>query len=131
MNRSFTQRRAAGRLQPVTGQGDGSVQGLFTGYYEPLVRGSRKRHGAYQIPLYRQPPDLVQVDLGEFRDSLKGQRIAGRVRDGRLKPYDDRSGIEAGSLEGRNLELVWLDEAADDRQSVGPGKSGAVLSGLG
>lgn len=101
------------QLQPVAVLGDGSAQGLFTGYYEPLVRGSRKRHGAYQIPLYRQPPDLVQVDLGDFRDSLKGQRIAGRVRDGRLKPYDDRSGIEAGALAGRNLELVWLDDAAD------------------
>jgi len=101
------------QLAPVVVLGDGAAQGLFTGYYEPLVRGSRRRHGAYQTPLYRQPPDLVQVDLGEFRDSLKGQRIAGRVRDGRLKPYDDRSGIEAGALAGRNLELVWLDDAAD------------------
>lgn len=100
-------------LQPVAVFGDGKSEGLFTGYYEPLVRGSRRRGGAYQVPLYRQPPDLVQVDLGEFRDSLKGQRIAGRVLDGRLKPYEDRGRIEAGALAGRNLELVWLDDAAD------------------
>jgi membrane-bound lytic murein transglycosylase A len=100
-------------LAPVGVVGDGKAEGLFTGYYEPLVRGSRQRGGPYQVPLYRQPPDLVQVDLGEFRDSLKGQRIAGRVRDGRLRPYDDRSRIEAGALAGKNLELVWLDDAAD------------------
>lgn len=100
-------------LAPVAVLGEDAAQGLFTGYYEPLVHGSRRRHGAYQVPLYRQPADLVQVDLGEFRDSLKGQRIAGRVRDGRLKPYDDRAAIEAGALAGRDLELVWLDDAAD------------------
>jgi membrane-bound lytic murein transglycosylase A len=104
-------------LQPVLVLGDGKAEGLFTGYYEPLVRGSRHQSppgkGRYTVPLYRQPPDLVQVDLGEFRDSLKGQRIAGRVQDGRLRPYDDRSRIEAGALSGRNLELVWLDDAAD------------------
>lgn len=100
-------------LHPVAVIGDGKADGLFTGYYEPLVRGSRQRSGAYTVPLYRQPADLVQVDLGEFRDSLKGQRIAGRVRDGRLRPYDDRGGIETGALAGKNLELVWLDDAAD------------------
>lgn len=100
-------------LQPVAVIGDGKAEGLFTGYYEPLVRGSRQRGGAYTVPLYRQPADLVQVDLGEFRDGLKGQRIAGRVRDGRLRPYDDRGAIESGALAGRNLELVWLDDAAD------------------
>lgn len=104
---------AQAQLQPVAVLGDGMPQGLFTGYYEPLVRGSRTRHGPYQTPLYRQPPDLVQVDLGEFRDSLKGQRIAGRVQGGRLKPYDDRNTIETGALAGRHLELVWLDSAAD------------------
>lgn len=100
-------------LQPVTVIGDGKAEGLFTGYYEPLVRGSRQQHGIYTVPLYRQPPDLVQVDLGEFRDSLKGQRIAGRVRDGRLRPYEDRGQIDAGALSNKNLEIVWLDDASD------------------
>lgn len=100
-------------LQPVAVIGDGKPEGLFTGYYEPLVRGSRQKQGMYTTPLYRQPPDLVQVDLGEFRDSLKGQRIAGRVRDGRLRPYEDRGQIDAGALANRNLELVWLDDASD------------------
>lgn len=100
-------------LQPVAVIGDGRPEGLFTGYYEPLVQGSRRKQGNYNVPLYRQPPDLVQVDLGEFRDSLKGQRIAGRVRDGRLRPYEDRGQIDAGALADKNLELVWLDDASD------------------
>jgi membrane-bound lytic murein transglycosylase A len=102
-----------GELQPVAVIGDGKPEGLFTGYYEPLVRGSRQKQGTYTTPLYRQPPDLVQVDLGEFRDSLKGQRIAGRVRDGRLRPYEDRGQIDAGALNNKNLEIVWLDDASD------------------
>ncbi|MCW0233082.1 MAG: murein transglycosylase A [Ferrovibrio sp.] len=110
---SALRRLVESELQPVAVIGDGKAEGLFTGYYEPLVRGSRQKQGRYTVPLYRQPPDLVQVDLGEFRDSLKGQRIAGRVRDGRLRPYEDRGAIEAGALANRNLELVWLDDASD------------------
>ena len=54
-------------------------EGLFTGYYEPQLHGSRTRHGAYQTPVYGLPADLVSVDLGLFRPALKGERIAGRI----------------------------------------------------
>ena len=90
-----------------------SSTGLFTGYYESELRGSRTRHNAYQVPLYSRPADLVMVDLGEFRDSLKGQRIAGRVVGGQLKPYADRAKIVNGALDGQNLELIWLDNKVD------------------
>ena len=62
--------------------GQAAGAGLFTGYYEPQLRGSRTRHGAYQTPLYGVPLDLVNVDLGLFRETLKGQRIVGRSRTG-------------------------------------------------
>ncbi len=88
-------------------------EGLFTGYYEPSLDGSRTRGGAYQTPLYLRPPDLVMVDLGAFRDELKGQRIAGRVEEGTLVPYPDRKGIDSGALAGRDLELVWVDDPID------------------
>src|SRR5262249_18786419 len=52
-----------------------SETGLFTGYYEPELKGSRTRHDAYQTPLYGVPADLVTIDLGLFRDQLKGQRV--------------------------------------------------------
>jgi len=87
--------------------------GLFTGYYEPELHGSRRRHGSYQTPLYRQPRDLIQVDLGAFRDDLAGRRIAGRIVGDRLEPYHDRQAISRGALAGRGLELVWVDDPVD------------------
>ncbi|MFL6193700.1 MAG: murein transglycosylase A [Thermoanaerobaculia bacterium] len=84
--------------------------GLFTGYYEPLLHGSRKRHGRYTVPLYARPPELVMVDLGKFREEFKGKRIAGEVKDGALVPFADRKAIDEGALAGRKLEIVWVDD---------------------
>ncbi|WP_339633100.1 MltA domain-containing protein [uncultured Sneathiella sp.] len=87
--------------------------GLFTGYYEASLKGSTERKEPYLTPLYLRPPELVMVDLGRFRDELKGQRIAGRVEGGNLVPYPDRTGIETGALDGRALELLWVDSDID------------------
>lgn len=97
----------------VTAAETGKAEGLFTGYYEPELNGARKRSARYSVPLYLRPPELVTVDLGRFRDDLKGKRVAGRVIEGRLVPFADRSAIERGALRGRDLELVWVDSAAD------------------
>lgn len=88
--------------------------GLFTGYYEPLLRGSRQQHGRYQYPLRKRPGDLVMVNLGEFRDDLKGRRIAGRVVNGQLQPYEDRRDIEDGKLSDQQAwPFVWVDDPVD------------------
>ncbi|MGQ9366284.1 murein transglycosylase A [Azospirillum sp. ST 5-10] len=84
--------------------------GLFTGYYEVELRGSRTPNLDFPAALYRRPPDLVTVDLAAFSDRWKGERIAGRVVDGALKPYEDRAAIEAGALKGKGLELLWVDD---------------------
>src|SRR4029079_8881910 len=83
------------------------------GYYEPTLRGSRVEGGAFTVPLYVKPPELVSVDLGRFRSDLKGKRIAGRVEDGTLVPYFDRKAIDEGALANRGLELVWVDNPVD------------------
>ena len=101
------------RFKPYLATASGHPDGLFTGYFEAELRGSRRRRGAYRIPLYARPPDLVTVDLGRFRDTWKGQRTAGRVAGGRLVPYDSRAAIDGGALGGRGLELVWVDDAVD------------------
>lgn len=89
-------------------------EGLFTGYYEASLRGSRTRQGPYQTPLHLRPDDLVMVDLGEFREELKGQRIAGRVKSGHLKPYEDRAAIVAGKMpRSEELSLIWVDDPVD------------------
>ncbi|MES1240603.1 MAG: MltA domain-containing protein [Acidobacteriota bacterium] len=101
------------RFQPFAASASGAPEGLFTGYYEPLLHGSRTRSERYRVPLYIRPPELVMVDLGDFREELKGQRIAGRVEEGSLVPYPDRKAIDSGALAGRKLELVWVDDPID------------------
>jgi membrane-bound lytic murein transglycosylase A len=86
---------------------------LFTGYFEPELRGSRAPDAAHTAPLYRRPPDLVTVELGDFRADLEGQSIVGRVVDGRLEPYFTHEEIDRGALAGRALELVWIDDPID------------------
>ena len=103
----------AASFRPFLATDRGRARGLFTGYYEPTLQGSGRRHGAFQTPLYTRPPELVSVDLGSFREDLRGRRIAGRVVDDRLMPFGDRSAIEAGSLAGRGLELLWVDDPVD------------------
>ena len=94
-------------------EGADGPQGLITGYYEPELRGSWRRGGQYRYPLYKKPGDLVSVDLGRFSGEWKGRHIAGRIRAGRLEPYDERRLINDGSLAGRGLELLWLDDPVD------------------
>lgn len=96
--------------QIKTPQGE---QGLFTGYYEASLKGSLTQQAGYQTPLYQRPPDLVMVELDEFRPQFQNERIAGRVENGVLKPYADRAAIDQGALRGRNLELLWVDNPYD------------------
>lgn len=100
-------------FRPAAVSGLSGRDGLITGYFEPELRGARKRGGTFIVPLHVRPPDLVAVDLGRFGDEFRGKRIAGRVVRGSLIPYHDRRQIERGALRGRKLELVWVDSAAD------------------
>lgn len=88
-------------------------KGLFTGYYEASLRGARKKSEQYNIPLYKRPNDLVMVHLGQFREDLKGVRIAGRVKNGTLKPYETRENIVKGDWPHNDEVLVWVDSAVD------------------
>jgi membrane-bound lytic murein transglycosylase A len=73
---------------------DGADTGLITGYYEPMLRGARKRGGAYQTPLYKVPDDLLTVDLASVYPSLKGMRLRGRLVGKTVVPYSTRAEIE-------------------------------------
>ena len=90
----------------------GANEGLFTGYYEPQLRGSRTKQGTYQTPLYGVPADLVTVDLGLFRDNLKGQRLVGRINNRRLLPYPGRAEIEAAGLM-QAAPILYVDDPVD------------------
>lgn len=98
---------------PYIVEGNNGKYGLFTGYYIPELRGSLRRGGVYQTPLYARPHDLVTADLGAFKTDLKGQKIAGKVQKGKLVPYDDRAAIAKGALKFRAKPVVWVDDPAD------------------
>lgn len=83
--------------------------GLFTGYYEPEIRGSRKRQGAFQTPVYGLPSDLIRVDLGQFSPQFKGEHISGRLHGQALVPYADRADINAKGLPSAKI-LFWCDD---------------------
>ncbi len=100
-------------FSPYLAGNNGVEEGLFTGYYEPLLHGARRRGGKYQTAIFKRPPDLVSVDLGRFRPAWHGERIAGRVVDGALVPYDTRAAIERGALDGMGLALFWVDNPID------------------
>jgi membrane-bound lytic murein transglycosylase A len=100
-------------FQPYAVTADGHDQGLFTGYYEPEVRGSRSPGAGYPAALLTKPVDLLQIDLSPFADDLKGRRIAGRLQSGNLVPYYDRAEIAGGALKGKRLELIWLASEID------------------
>jgi membrane-bound lytic murein transglycosylase A len=87
--------------------------GFFTGYYEPIVAGSRTRSAPFATPLYGVPDDLVEFDPAAPPAGIEpALRFARRAGDG-FVPYYDRAEIEAGTLSGRGLELVHLADPVD------------------
>jgi membrane-bound lytic murein transglycosylase A len=100
-------------FKPFKAANNRDTQGLFTGYYEAELRGAKQPSGRYKVPLYKLPGDLVAVDLAEFGSEFAGRTIAGKVVQGKLRPYDDRATIERGALKGKSLELLWVDDAID------------------
>jgi membrane-bound lytic murein transglycosylase A len=100
-------------FNPFQLRDNGETQGLFTGYYEPQLRGSRRPSGKYNVALYRRPADLVSANLGQFRKDWKGREVSGRLNGKRLVPYASRAKIDQGALKGKGLELLWVDNAID------------------
>ena len=100
-------------FRPYKVSGAEGSEGLFTGYFEAELTGSRRRQNASQVPLYTVPRDHVTADLGQFDGKLKGKRIVGRVVGRKLVPYYKRGRIDYGALEGQGSELVWADDPID------------------
>ncbi|MDX2219404.1 MAG: MltA domain-containing protein [Burkholderiales bacterium] len=90
-----------------------SAIGTVTGYYEPLLKGSRVRTERYRFPLYATPQDLITVDLSSLHPDLKHRRLRGRLEGNRLVPYFSREEIDGGKTPLKGLELVWVDDAIE------------------
>ena len=95
----------------ITGS-DGSEQGLVTGYYEPLLEGSRTRSAQYAAPLYAPPGDLLIVELADLYPELKGKRVRGRLDGRRVVPYWARADIDAGKADTDKV-LVYVSDPVD------------------
>ncbi len=102
-------------FQPVRIARLGEVEGLLTGYFEPVVAGSRFPSPEFPVPLYRRPRDLVAAGYkpGSTAFPNKGVQIGRRDENNQLVPYYDRGAIEAGALDGQKLEICWLKDPLD------------------
>jgi membrane-bound lytic murein transglycosylase A len=92
----------------------GEQAGFVTGYYEPVIDGSRTQTDIYNVPVYRRPSNLF---VRGFNQSSTGLPNSGQVfrKIGRRKlvPYYDRAAIEDGAIAGRGLEICWLKNQTD------------------
>ena len=86
----------------------GHATGLVSGYYEPLLPGSRTPGGDFNVPLYATPDDLLVVDLVSLYPELEGKRVRGRLDGRKVVPYWSRADIEAGRLEGHAHPLAFV-----------------------
>ena len=68
--------------------------GVFTGYYEAELFGSRKKTSQYKYPIYGLPKDLISIDLGQFDETLKGRTIVAQVKGNKATQYPTRGSLD-------------------------------------
>jgi membrane-bound lytic murein transglycosylase A len=92
----------------------GEADGFVTGYYEPVIDGSRTRTDIYTVPVYRRPSNLFVRGFSQDATNLpnKGQ-VFRKIGRRKLVPYYDRAQIEDGAIAGRGLEICWLKNQTD------------------
>lgn len=89
---------------------NGSDTGIITGYYEPLLWGSKKPTERYRFPIYSPPDDLLVIDLGNALPEFKNLQLRGRVEGRKVVPFYSRAEIEKGIATLKDRELLWVDD---------------------
>src|SRR5262249_24196454 len=88
--------------------------GFLTGYYEPIIDGSRVETDEFKVPVLTRPRDLVHMGRRHRGDAFPNSgRVVRRIARGKYVPYFDRAAIEDGALATRNLELCYLKDPND------------------
>ena len=88
-------------------------QGMLTGYYEPIMEGSRTPQGAFQTPIYKRPPDLINL-VDETQRGTVGQAFThARKTDKGVEPFATRAQIDQGALKDQGLELLYFADPVD------------------
>ncbi|MGY4304931.1 membrane-bound lytic murein transglycosylase A [Bradyrhizobium sp. USDA 4369] len=92
----------------------GDADGFVTGYYEPVIEGSRTQNEVYNVPVYRRPSNLFVRGFKQDATSLPNKGpVYRKIGRRKLVPYYDRAEIEDGAIEGRGLEIAWLRNQTD------------------
>jgi membrane-bound lytic murein transglycosylase A len=92
----------------------GEPEGFVTGYYEPVIDGSRTKTDVYTVPVYRRPSNLFVRGYNQSSASMpNGGDVFRKIGRRKLVPYYDRGQIEDGAIAGRGLEIVWLKSQTD------------------
>jgi len=93
----------------------GQADGFLTGYYEPIIDGSRVPTAEFAAPLYRRPPNLVASGARSLGGAFpsKGVKVGRRVGRRTIVPYYTRGEIEDGALDGWHLEICWVRSQLD------------------
>jgi len=99
-------------VRPVYAEG-GVTEGLITGYYEPLLKGSWERSEEFRYPLYGVPKDLLIVDLGGIYPQLKNMRLRGKLDGNRVVPYYDRAQLDYDQDLLQGTEILWVNSLVD------------------
>lgn len=92
---------------------DGSRTGLITGYYEPILKGSRQQSRGYAHPVFGPPEDMIVVELAELYPELKHLRLRGRIEGRKLVPYYSRAEWTPQESKRSPEALLWVDDAID------------------
>jgi len=92
---------------------DGTDTGLITGYYEPLLKGSRRRSERFAYPIYAPPDDMLEVDMSELFPELRGRIAYGRLEGKRVVPYFNRAEIDAGKAHLEGKVLLWVENPVE------------------
>jgi membrane-bound lytic murein transglycosylase A len=101
-------------LQPYAVlSGEGEASGMITGYYEPLLRGSRHRVRGFEQPVRAVPDDLLSIDLGSLFPELKDKRVRGRLDGNKVVPYWSRAEIGARGERLPGKTLLYVDDAVE------------------
>lgn len=90
---------------------DGSDTGTITGYYEPLLEGSRTKTSRFRYPVYKRPTDLVQVRLEGMYPELADYRLRGRIQGNKIVPYYTRE--EIGRINNLAEIICYVDDDID------------------
>lgn len=88
----------------------GKLEGLITGYYEPILNGSLSKTEQYAYPIYAVPDDMLTIELADLYPKLEGMRLRGRIEGNKIVPFHSREIIDGEAQPLAGKELLWIDD---------------------